>query len=421
MKVKKLELNNFRTFEHLELDFDDRLNILVGINGAGKSSILDALAVLLSQLPPRLKSAGGKGLQFSELDVRVGTPATANTIYLSYKNHTPSWTISKTKRGRKKQITTDYTQLKKLVELIQTEYKHNKKTSFPLTVYYAVNRAVHNVPLRILSKHQFDQFAAYDQALTGKQTDFSRFFEWFRNQEDFENEQRLAQAEKTGALEYQDPQLKAVRQAIETLSGFSNLKVIRKPLRMEVMKKNQVLDVRHLSDGEKCLFALAGDLARRLALANPGLKNPLTGCGVVIIDEVDLHLHPVWQRQIISKLLDTFPGCQFILSTHSPHIITHVKPENLFFLKQDANGTIVEKPNESYGKNVDRVLEDLMGLETTRPQPVSDRLHRIFLDIQAKRLPAARDAIESLKQEIGDDPELVKAEVLIKRMEIIGK
>ena len=429
MKVKKIELNNFRAFKHLEINFNDRLNILVGINGAGKSSILDSLAILLSHLIGKIQSSHSTGRQFSDMDIRLGSSETANTIDLSYKKKNISWTSTKTRRGRKKQATSNRTQIKELVEFIQAEQEQDENTSFPLAVYYAVNRAVLDIPLHILNKHQFDQLAAYDQALTSKGTDFGRFFEWFRNQEDFENEQRLHPAENKlneqndiqKHWEYRDPQLQAVREAIHTLSGFSDIRVVRNPLRMEVRKGEQILDVRHLSDGEKCLFALAGDLARRLAIANPGLDKPLTGSGVVVINEVDLHLHPEWQRLIITKLLDTFPGCQFILSTHSPHIITHVQPENLFFLKQTNGGVTIEKPNESYGKNVDRVLEDLMGLTTTRPDQVEDRLHQIFLDIQAARLQKARNEISSLKQEIGDDPELVKAEVLIKRMEIIGK
>lgn len=425
MKIKKIELRNFRAFKHLELDFDSQLNVLVGVNGAGKSTILDSLAIMLSHLIGKIQSAHGTGRQFSDLDIHLGSPETVNTIELSYKQHDISWTATKTRRGRKKQSTSDRAQIKEIVELVQTEFAQNENAGFPLAVYYTAHRAVQKVSLRILSKHQFNQFEAYDQALTGAGNNFSSFFEWFRNWEDFENERRLYSIKnnptQVDAYEYRDPQLQAVREAIQTLTGFSELRIIRNPLRMEVHKGDQVLDVRHLSDGEKCLFALAGDLARRLAIANPALKKPLTGSGVVIIDEVDLHLHPEWQRRIIPNLLKTFPNCQFVISTHSPHIITHVKPENLFLLKQNGEDIEVERPNESYGKNVDRILEDLMGLPTTRPEHISNRLHQIFLDIQDNRLQDAADNINSLKQEIGDDPELVKAEVLIKRMEILGK
>ena len=159
------------------------------------------------------------------------------------------------------------------------------------------------------------------------------------------------------------------------MPDFSDLTVRRNPLRMEVQKKGGRYQVDQLSDGEKCLIAMIGDLARRLAIANPELTNPLDGQAIILIDEIDLHLHPKWQRTVVPKLLDVFSGCQFILSTHSPHVITHVKPENLFLLNQTETGTEVIQPTESYGKNVDRVLEDLMGPETTRPDAVEADLY----------------------------------------------
>jgi len=80
-----------------------------------------------------------------------------------------------------------------------------------------------------------------------------------------------------------------------------------------------------------------------------------------------------------------------------------------------------QHPRESYGKNADRILEDLMGLETTRPDEVSSELLSLYEEIDQGELVDARQKIVALKAEIGEDPELVKAEVLIKRKEIIGK
>ena len=125
---------------------------------------------------------------------------------------------------------------------------------------------------------------------------------------------------------------------------------------------------------------------------------------------------------IVPKLLEVFPNCQFIISTHSPHVITHVQPECLFLLEQTDSGIVVaDKPSGSYGKNVDRVLEDLMGLKTTRPDEVAYELDSIFETIGAGNLEDAQKKIAELKLKIGADPELVKAGVLIKRRELIGK
>ena len=190
---------------------------------------------------------------------------------------------------------------------------------------------------------------------------------------------------------------------------------------MEVDKDGQTLIVNQLSDGEKCLMAMVGDIARRMALANPLLDNPLHGDGIVLIDEVDLHLHPLWQRMMIPRLLETFPNCQFLISTHSPHVLTHVQPQNIFMLHTEDGKFICEHPQESYGKTSERILEDLMELETTRPDIVKNALKALFVRLQKGDIEQAKNDIKLLQQEIGEDPELVKAQVLIKRKELIGK
>jgi predicted ATP-binding protein involved in virulence len=168
-------------------------------------------------------------------------------------------------------------------------------------------------------------------------------------------------------------------------------------------------------------MALVGDLARRMALANPVADKPLEGKGIILIDEIDLHIHPKWQRMIIPNLKRVFPNCQFLISTHSPHVITHVPPESLFLLSMTKNGLEALRATESYGKTADRILEDLMGLETTRPNEVRDALHNIFLQIDRGAFEKAKKLIVKLKSQIGEDSELTKANVLIKRKEMIGK
>ena len=197
------------------------------------------------------------------------------------------------------------------------------------------------------------------------------------------------------------------------MPNFKNWTVRRRPLQMEVDKDGQTLIVNQLSDGEKCLMAMVGDIARRMALANPLLDN--------LIDEVDLHLHPLWQRMMIPRLLETFPNCQFLISTHSPHVLTHVQPQNIFMLHTEDGKFICEHPQESYGKTSERILEDLMGLETTRPDIVKNALKALFVRLQKGDIEQAKNDIKLLQQEIGEDPELVKAQVLIKRKELIGK
>lgn len=225
------------------------------------------------------------------------------------------------------------------------------------------------------------------------------------------------------ALVHQDKELEIVKNAIEKfIHEYKNLRITRIPTpRMLIDKNGETLSLNQLSDGEKNMIAMIGDIARRLAMANPTLKNPLEGDGIILIDELDLHLHPAWQRVIVSKLTEVFPNCQFIVTTHSPQILSHVKADHIFLLKQDNDTISVLKPLESYGKSSDRQLEDILGV-ASRPLAIKEKLHRLFILIQEGNLDQAKALMSQLEDEIeGREPELVKANVLIQRKEILGK
>ena len=426
MKIKSIKLINYRGAVSLNIDFHRQLNVFIGVNGAGKSTILDSLAIMLSWLVNRLKNTNASGQQISETEINNGQwTAIIEITGVTEDSQEITWKIVKTRTGYiHAGERSNFSQLNEYTQQIQRQItEHQGEINLPLFVYYSVNRAVLDIPLKIKTKHQFDSLSAYENALTSG-SDFRTFFEWFREREDLENENRkYREAEiKPEGFCFPDPQLGAVRETIERfLPDFSNLSVRRNPLRMEVTKKNKIVTVNQLSDGEKCLIAMLGDLARRMAIANPQNPDPLKGNGVIIIDEIDLHLHPQWQRFVVPKLLEVFPNCQFFISTHSPNIITHVQPESLHFMEQTEMGIKFHPVQESYGKNVDRILEDLMGLETTRPKEIAEALKDIYEQISQNQLEAAKNKINYLRAKIQDDPELIKAEVIIRRKEIIGK
>lgn len=426
MYIHKLTLERFRGAHALPLELDDKLNVFVGMNGSGKSSILDATAILLSWLVNRLKHTGASGRLIPENDIQNGESSANLEITIHEAGSYFSWNLAKVRKGySKKDVVSALIPASEAARRMQTGISESHgQVNLPLFAYYPVNRAVLDIPLRIREKHSFDLLSAYDDSLTSG-ANFRTFFEWFREREDLENEARRDQQmlfADSPALQLPDPHLKAVRDALaEFMPDFRNLTVRRNPLRMEIEKQGKRLTVNQLSDGEKCLMAMVGDMARRMAIANPLRANPLEGEGIFLIDEIDLHLHPKWQRMVIPKLAEVFPNCQFLISTHSPHVITHVQPQNLFLLSMTAEGLEATRPLESYGKTVERVLEDLMGLETTRPISIQKSIGEIYEQINRGELEKARESIAMLQQQIGEDPDLVKANVLIKRKELIGK
>ncbi|WP_052501388.1 AAA family ATPase [Thiomicrospira microaerophila] len=374
MEIKRFELNHYARFESLCVELAPTANVhsnvtvFVGNNGSGKTSILQALATSLSWLVARIKSEKGIGSPISELQIHNQAHAASISVSVldqqnvsDAESHDSSlnydWVCAKPKKGKKSPFTSQYSGATSLANIYRARLTDDSLASLPVIAFYPVERAVLDIPMKIKSKHTFEQIDGYDNALN-QGVDFRRFFEWFREREDAENEsgvsdEVLAQlSQLVNADEYnllwerlaqlnvssRDKQLTAVRTAITRfMPEFENLRVRRKPrLHMSVDKKGETLNVLQLSQGEKSLIALVGDIARRLAMMNPGLANPLDGDGIVMIDEVDMHLHPKWQRTIIQRLVDAFPNCQFVLTTHSPLVISDYKDVLVYSLDDGA-------------------------------------------------------------------------------------
>lgn len=400
---------------HLDLEFPEgRTVALVGVNGAGKTSVLDGLAIALSRLEARIRTSHGRGREIKEDDVRVGSKRLEIQIEVGWQDLVADWQLEKSLWPVLAQNGSALESLTEMADGIRSRLEHNESSSVPLMVFYPVNRSVVDIPLRIRKPHVFDQRAAYEDALSGASADFRRFFEWFRDREDYERECR---DEKPG---WRDPQLEAVRRAVEAMvPGFERLRVRRQPLRMLVDKGGEELAVNQLSDGEKCLLAMVGDLARRLALANPALEDPLQGEAVVMIDEIELHLHPAWQRRVVPALERTFPRSQFILTTHSPAVLGHLEPHCVFLLTGNSQEPV--RTLTTLGQDANRLLEDVFGVPA-RPQEFERQLDELFAAIEANRLEEARDLTRRLREIFGSrEPELVRAEAYIRRKEILGR
>lgn len=257
--------------------------------------------------------------------------------------------------------------------LLQDYERDREIVSFPVISSYGVNRAVTDVPVRLNKRHALSALNVYDELLENS-LNFRSFFEWFREREDIENEH----FRETGVL-HEDVQLGAVREALHrVLPGYEHFRVRRNPRAFVMEKEGEVFYFAQLSDGEKCYITLVADIARRLAMANPATRDPLSGRGVILIDEVDLHLHPRWQMEVISRLREVFPGCQFFMTTHSPHVVVNVKTfEQEKIIRMD-RGEAFLLEEQSFGWPVDVALLDYFGLESLRNGEVQDHLKRAW-------------------------------------------
>jgi len=413
VQIKEIDIQNFRGIEKQTIELSPNINVFVGVNGAGKSTILDAIAISLSWLVARIQKADTQGLGISDESIRNGTEYATIQIKVSEANKIYQWKNIEYKSGYPATQKSKLLELDNLAYLYQEQYQKSKQ--LPMIVYYPINRVAKGI-VGIKGSESISQLEVYDNAL-GTKANFQAFFEWFRLQDDITNEQYKQRHT------YHNSELEHVIEAISKFTPeYTNLRVTRIPKpHMLVEKSGETISLNQLSDGEKNMIAMIGDIARRLSMANPNLENPLEGDGIVMIDEVDLHLHPSWQRLIVAKLVEVFPNCQFIVTTHSPQILSHVKAESIFLLKHEDSSITVSKPIESYGKSSDRQLEDILGVEA-RPLEVKNELHQLFKLIGEKKLDEARVLMDKLEGDIeGQEPELVKANVLIKRKEILGK
>lgn len=409
MRVENLTVLNFRGVEKLSVDFTQRTTAFSGINGVGKSTVLDALAIALSQLTWRLNGHPQKARPIAVDDIRIGFDFARIEITVDLYGQAVTWAIVTNRRKSAYSDPMRKSDLDKLNAwvgkfLLDTEGNTNKfsgSAKFPISVYYDVNRAVLDVPMRVREKLEHIPYEIYRDSLDHGGADFKRFFIWFRNFEDAENERR------TDDPTFRDTGLEAARNAISTFTGLSDLRVRRRPnMRMTVNKNGVELNVLQLSDGERNMLALVGDMARRLSVLNPGLINPNEGYGVVLIDEIDLHLHPGWQREVVAKLEETFPNCQFIISTHSPQVIGELPPDSI---KRLQNGRLLALPSRSVGLSSGEVLEELMNAKA-RNVKLEQIIQKIEYQIENGHYDGARTALEDVRQNFGELPEVLRLE-----------
>lgn len=419
MKVRSINLTDFRGLQQLSVDFTQQTTAFVGVNGVGKSTVLDALAIALSQLTWRINGQPLRARPIAHDDIRQGADFARIEIVAEVRGQPVSWAIVTNRRKgnyAEPERKSDLEALNAAVKALDAEWEHveterQEPYDLPMAVYYDVNRAVLEVPMRVREKLIHNPNSVYQDALDHGGADFKRFFIWFRNREDHENEQRR------DAPTFRDRSLEAVRTAVSMFTAFRDLRIRRSPLRMTVVKQSTELNVAQLSDGERNMLALVGDMARRLSVLNPCLANPNTGHGVALIDEIDLHLHPRWQREIVAKLQRTFPNCQFIISTHSPQVLGELAAESIYLLRQ---GQEVGHPQVSYGLTSGQVLEELMDAQA-RPAAVENQLSAIYENIERSNLGEAKALLTDLQQKAPGIPEIAGAEALLRRKEVLGR
>jgi predicted ATP-binding protein involved in virulence len=386
IKIRSLHLENYRGFIDTTIEFGDHITCIAGINGAGKSSVLCALSRVLESLytsfpkEPFIKST----------DINKNAKTKIAKAVLSFLVN--------------KKITTQQLSSNDVLILENEIFSKYIKSHDVVISYYSVNRSELDVDVSV---DQEKDLSNKKEAMTNafnSVTHYKEFFQWFRDREDRENAIKLEKYENGDTKTiFEDIELKAVRNAISVLTpDFSKMKIDKNRQSVLITKGNTSIDFSTLSDGEKGVITLFGDIARRLAIANETLENPLEGNGIILIDEIDLHLHPSWQRKICHALVKTFPNCQFVITTHSPQILGELKTDEIWLL----NDFNVYRPDSSFGLTSNQILDEVMDVidgdfSLSRDSTIAKKLQALNLAMETEKFAEAKKIIAEIEETTG--------------------
>jgi len=427
MHLKQVTLNNFRCFENIEVSLHPRLTVIVAENGGGKTSILDGIAIGLAPILRYLSSANQRlsGPGFKDTDFRLVPAASKGdekwvaSDYVRVLLETEdglSWDQSAvSSKGKGKQPINKVGQAQLAAHL--SEVFDSLPTStpklLPIFAYYGARRGWIEIPERIRdSKVNYDFPTSALLGALKSLSDFKEMLKWF----DLEESAELRASKE----EYHEsPALSGVREAISNIlgkrythPGFDH----RHKFVIQSDIAPGVLQISQLSQGYQSMLALGMDFARRLALGNPHIEHfghgaqweksvddyvhqwtpkrddmalfgPAWAPAIMLVDEIDLHLHPEWQQRVLDDLMRTFPGTQFIVTTHSPQVLTTVKRESIRMLAQDAKGVwTADNPKEqTRGVESATALAGVMHVDPIPPVQEARDLSRYQQMIQLRQ------------------------------------
>ena len=346
MKLKSVTIENYRAIENLVLSLDSSLTVLHGANGHGKTTVLSAIAVgLVDSLGSFFNEST---IDLSEEDWREGAgppqiivESIDGIIGERYGKEATD------EREEAQRIAVNDAMRSGLEEALAT-----KEEDMPIVAFYGTDRMLSDMPDWVLSQrgsqYRPTRRAALEGALSAR-TDFEGLLTWFY----FKENEELRERRERRDFDYQLKDVSVIRRAISSmLPEVSNPRIELNPLRFVVSQKSEEgraekLSLNQLSGGYRIVLALAADLARRMAQGNPHMDDPLQSEAIVLIDEIELHLHPAWQQRILSDLMRTFPNAQFIVSTHSPQVLTTVEPKRIVELYRDGDNIAAESTGSS--------------------------------------------------------------------------
>ena len=418
MYINHLELHNFRCFDKLELDFHNQLTVIVGGNGAGKTAILEATAIAagtffngmdaIRSIP--IKSTDAKYAYYtsgSEQDLQQTYPVEVSARG-TIDNERISWKRSLNGIDGKTTIKDAAAIIEKTKEIQSRLRKGDKSLILPIIAYYGTGRMWDFHREKQEGKIPVNtQTNGYIDCLDGN-ANAKLMKKWFKKMT-ITNYQRVE--ENLGTMPEFEVVCEAMAKCLSLTTDYSDVAFKYSLTADEIVVfytdvhgNRMRLPLNQLSDGYKCTISMVADIAYRMATLNPQLLSGiLTGTpGIVLIDEVDLHLHPEWQQRILADLISIFPKVQFIVSTHAPAVINTVGGEHIVIVN---NNTVTSSPTDTFGRDVNTIVQTIMK-SSERPKEIKELFENFYSAMDSMDYKVAEHFLVFLERTIGDtDPE----------------
>ncbi len=456
MRIDQLTLRNFKAFEELTISFarsadspaesNGSFHLLIGENGAGKTSALEGLAVAVGSWFLGMRGYDSRNIQPD--DVRVSLQEFGDTLRLERQ-----YPVTVEANGRVIGTQIDWERslqaeggrttrqlasvIKFASEAAAFAVMQGSAFTLPLVSFFGTGRLWQEprdmaVVRAERAKQKRTGTAPQDLAdEPDDEPDFGSRLAGYRFSIDprcsprdllrwLQREKRIAVDEGKESTQFVVVK-EAIRRCLEHCQ-FVDFNLRLGTLLVELEGHGR-LPFANLSDGQRNMLAMVGDLAFKAAQLNPHLgtevleKTP----GIVLIDELDLHLHPRWQRHVVADLRRTFPEVQFIATTHSPLLISEVQPESLIVLtRDDAGRTVAAYGTQSYGLDANWILEHIMG-EPSRPEPVIAVIRQVDEALELGDLDQAKTSLSELQRLLhGAGGDVARLEATINNLEALA-
>ncbi|MEZ4777631.1 MAG: AAA family ATPase [Bacteroidia bacterium] len=415
--MKEIELFNYRCFSYLHLDFSDRVNLLIGDNASGKTTLIRAISSVLNSFFIGFSDENTRFTGLSKDDFRKEESETglANEkeikVAFEFLGQSASLELH-SKKGRTLQK--PLTPINVLgASMYKNLFRDGKQiNALPLFAKFSTSdihssRKISSTPFK---RYEHKPSFGYYECLQG-----DGFLDYWTTRLLVLKEGNIGEMEVQGVIN-----------ALINALGENGCDILRdvhiRPIQGHVfyyLNDGRVTDTANLSDGLRRLVNIILDLSFRCMLLNKGIFG-LNACikteGTVLIDEIDLHLHPTLQSKVVKGLQNAFPKLQFVITSHAPMIMTGIPQDEgnkIIKLEYSSKEGYSAKKIQTYGLDASTIIQAVLGV-TPRYQEVEDRLTTLFGFIDNDEYIQAFDKLTEMQREFGGNlPELAKAEAML--------